>query len=90
MQNGIRIITAVSEALRFRKQKHITSQKEIFEHIDYFVRNESNRNIKLGIIAGTAQALDFLDKHPELGDRAAIQHVMSNLQEILSNTLEKE
>ena len=85
MQNEVNIIAAVSEALKFRKQRPLARHEEILEHINPLIRQERDQDIKLGMIVATSRALDFLEKHPDLNDKAALQHVMANLSEIVQN-----
>ena len=85
MQHEVNIIVAVSEALKFRKQKPLARHEEILEHINSLIRQQRDENTKLGMIVATNRALDFLDKNPEMNDKTALQHVMANLPEILAS-----
>ena len=83
--NGVNIIATVSAALKFKKQQPLAQREEILGHINQLVRQEHDERIKLSMLVATNRALDFLDKHPDLNDKAALQHVMANLTDILKN-----
>jgi hypothetical protein len=50
---------------------------------------DQTQQMKIAVIAGAAEALDYREKHPKEGNDQAIQHVTKKMREIIKK-IEKE
>lgn len=80
----VKMISAVNQALSFRKKNPKADDEAIMKHIALFASQEKNSYAKLGMIASVARTLKILQKE-DLADRVIIKRVMAELPEIINN-----
>ena len=88
MEKKIKMISAASQALGFKKKHSGLANEDILKQISQNIFSEfseKNQDIKIGMIAAASKALDIAEKNPKLTEKEVINQVMKELSGILDN-----
>lgn len=90
IEDGIKMLSAISEALRFRKDSSYIDTERIMNNLMDFIRVKKSEKTKLLMIAAASKALSIVERNPHLDDRMIIKMVMvdfPSMFEIVEETI---
>lgn len=87
MEIKIKMVSAASEALNFRKQKPNAIDEETFQYISDFIESQkiNNQKIKIAMVASAEKALKMARENPNLSDKELLKRFMDEIPDILYN-----
>lgn len=80
----IKMISAISEAFKFKKTNPKADSESILKHISGFVQEEKTHDSKMAMIAAVSKAVSISEKYNFLSDKEIIRKVMPELKEIIA------
>ena len=83
MEKKIKMISAVTEALKAKKRNPHLANEEVLKHISGFIFAERNQQTKIGMMAAASKALEITNKNPKLTEKEVIREVMGSLSGIV-------
>ena len=78
VDDGIKMISAIAETLRFRKQNQDLDNEKILGHIMNFIQTKKSEKTKLLMITAASKALSIAERSPRLDDKSIIRQVMAD------------
>jgi hypothetical protein len=91
MEAQIRMISAASKVLSFRKQSPYAIDEDIFQYVSDYISEENvkDEKVKLAMIAASAEAFDISRKNPKFSEKDVLRELMGKIPGIIAN-LEEE
>jgi hypothetical protein len=79
----VQMMTAVTEALKYKKANPKLDNEKIMQHISNVVKSIKNQDTKIAMVATVSKALSITEREPKLKDKEIMKRVISELPEIL-------
>jgi len=76
----IMMISAASEALKYKNANPKMNSEKIIQHVMSSLR--LNLNLKISAIAAVNEALKIKEKNPNLTDKQTLQELMNNIEKV--------
>lgn len=92
MEEKIKMISAASRVIEFRKQNPLAIDEEIFQDVSDYIsqmKDIKNEKIKICMVAAASKAFEISRKNPKLSEKEVLRKVMEDIPGILSE-LERE
>lgn len=86
MEEKIKMISAASRVIKFRKQNPLAIDEEVFQHLlDYIseMGDMKNEKIKIYMVAAASKAFEISRKNPRLTEKEVLRTVMEDIPSIL-------
>lgn len=83
MEEGVKMVSAITEVLSYRKQNPMAKEEDILHHIFKFARIEKDKKTKMGMLAAASKTVQIFEKNPRLTEKEVIREVMKELPGIL-------
>lgn len=85
MEEKIKMMTAVSEALALKKRNPQMDTEKILQYISKFVSDE-NTKTQIKMIAAASNALSIAEKNANIKEKEIMKRVMKELPVIISKS----
>ena len=92
MDEKIKMLSAVSEVVSFRKKNLLATDEEILQHISKHIRKEKvrGRDTKLLMIAAASRTFEISKKNPKLNDKELWKLFVKEMPLIVKNIQKAE
>lgn len=92
MEAQIRMISAASKVLSFRKQSPYAIDEDIFQYVSDFIETENIKDdkVKLAMIASAAEAFSISKKNPKFSEKDVLRELMAKIPMILESLEQEE
>ena len=82
-EKGIKMISAATEVLNYKK-KHIgSSNEEIMNHVANKISNERDNPTRFAMIGAASRALSLSERNPGMSDREIIKDIVAEISSII-------
>lgn len=78
VENGIKMISAIFEVLKYRKQNPYLDNEIVLGHIMNFIQTKKKEKTKLLMITAASKALSIAERNPRFDDKTIIRQVMAD------------
>lgn len=78
LKKEMKMMYAVSEALKYKKSNPMADNSEITKHILKVVQKEKNQEIKLLLIAASSKMLSLAERNPKLNEKELIKRFIQD------------
>jgi hypothetical protein len=87
MEDKIKMISAATQVLTFRKSNPLAIDEEIFQHVTDYIAQEGIRDEKTrrAMIATASRTFKLSRECPNLSEKEILKKVMEDIPEILTN-----
>ncbi|MFZ5955094.1 MAG: hypothetical protein ACOYT4_01610 [Nanoarchaeota archaeon] len=76
-ENEMKMLSAMSEALRYRKMHPNADHEEIIKYMVKIIRREKNQTGKILMMAAVSKSLDLARQNPDYSDKEIIKIVVN-------------
>ena len=86
MEEKIKMISAASRVIEFRKQNPLAIDEEVFQNVlDYIseIDDTKNEKIKIYMVAAASKAFEISRKDPKLTEKEVLREVMNEIPNII-------
>ena len=78
-KRGIAMVSAVTEALKYRTLGKIPDEEEIMKKTIRFVSSPEYKEYQFKMVGAISQAIKILQREPNLSDRAVIDRIVKEM-----------
>jgi hypothetical protein len=82
-EQGIEMISAASEALKFRKENPSAEINQIMHQVSKLAKEQRNSKTKIAMISAASKALELAERNPKFTERKVISELMKHLPELI-------
>jgi hypothetical protein len=86
MEEKIKMISAASKVIEFRKQNPLAIDEEVFQNVTDYISEMTDikdENIKFGMIAAASKAFNISKENPKLTEKEVLRRVMNEIPNII-------
>ena len=86
MEEKIKMVSAASRVIKFRKQNPLAIDEEVFQDVSDYIsemKDIKDDKIKIGMIAAASKTFKISRENPKLTEKEVLRKVMNELPEIV-------
>jgi len=86
MEEKIKMVSAASRVIEFRKQNPLAIDEEVFQDVSDYIsemKDIKNDKIKIGMVAAASKAFKISRENPNLTEKEVLKKVMDEIPNIL-------
>lgn len=92
MEEKIKMMSAASKTIEFRKQNPLAIPEEVFQDVSDYISKikDIDEKTKIGMIAAASEAFNISKENPKLTEKEVLKKVMEEIPNILSGLNQEE
>ncbi len=93
MEEKIKMVSAASRVIKFRKQNPLAIDEEVFQDVSDYIsdmKDVKNEKIKIGMIAAASKAFKISRENPKLTEKEVLRKVMEEIPMIILELSQEE
>jgi len=93
MEEKIKMVSAASRVIKFRKQNPLAIDEEVFQDVSDYIsemKDIKDEKVKIGMIAAASKAFKISRENPKLTEKEVIRKVMEEIPSIVLDIEQEE
>ena len=93
MEDQIKMVSAASRVIEFRKQNPLAIDEEVFQDVSDYIsemKDIKDEKIKIGMVAAASKAFKISRENPKLTEKEVLRKVMEEIPSIIFEINQEE